>query len=257
MPGRVDAALVPRPNLLPSKFKHLISWFRKGELPPLSDAPIGLRKPIPIEQRLRPIERSSLQPNLLALPAESLSLGGSQLHLAAIAQIMSVRPQTKENVWVDWYHVATNFIRVSPPPGRNPLSFLWSPSVWSLAVVSEVTIDSVLAHARSCRFKGTIVTINPSKTTIKKCQSISSVSLAFQENDPVFVNYPTKLAIAFFCDGFKASSKRSQSHRGISICIHPEWERLVTYPKSRFNISGFMDRMAAHPSNEAIWDCMF
>lgn len=173
---------------------------------------------------------------------------------------MSVVPETDSNIYVDWCRVATNFVRVSPKPSKSncPLRFLWPPNVWSLLVCDDKHVSTLIAHGRSCGAKGTVVVLNPTKSSRRLMESLSFVSLAFQPGDPVFdtVACPQSVFV-YFCKSFELQASASLSAAQlIQVSIHPLWDKLVTLPVNTVNVGYMRHRLALHPIDEEVFLCL-
>ena len=225
----------------------------------VSDLPTPLKVPVTFSERPRVVQRSSLLhlnnnsdfPNFTFLEKFPLA----HLHVAAVAQIMSVQPEHDLLTYIDWCNVANSYIRVSPAFKSNPLSFVWPENTWSLFVTLDFNVNDILNHCSAVSTAGTIIVLDPSHQSHKRLLKLCFVSLEFQKNDPIFVgcNAPSLVRV-YFINNF------SQPHKAppktISIAIHPRWDELVILPKNTVNIEYFKKHLAYHPRDEEYLKCI-
>lgn len=114
------------------------------------------------------------------------NLTGVQLHLSAVAQIMSSMPETRSFNWIDWSGIATKFIRVQKPTTGHPLNYVWPSDACSLLVIDNAMVTVSTHHAQSCHATGVFIVINPDTATRRLLRSFCFLSLQFQPNNPGF-----------------------------------------------------------------------
>jgi hypothetical protein len=241
-------------DLQSSKLPNLLTYFRQGTNPRISDTALPLSIPREIDRR--PRKFSMPKANSLKHAYTKINRwSGCQLHPAAASQIMSTRPQTKPLQYIDWCNVVSESVRLAPKLHQNPLNYTWPSEIINLTLADNNNIKELLHHAQNThRCKGIFICTDISQSNYDRLKSFCWFSLCFQRNDKIFVakSNPTRVVVLFSND----FSTKVPNHSSAQATIHKDWNDLVTFPPDVVNVSFFKKMLAYHPVDDFVFTAL-
>ena len=182
--------------------------------------------------RLPPDPPFQLRPNLPSLPQSPWA--SCQLHIAVVAQLMSVKPQSPDRPYIDWNGVAVEYIRLRPPNiSIHPSAFLW-PDCWNLFIIPADEVSDFISLATLDSISATVIVPDPVAVTANQLTNLAQVVMSLPGSSSCFSDLhpddvpPFDHALAFIIDSF--TFQPSSPPVFVTAQVHPRWSELVPEP---------------------------
>lgn len=176
------------------------------------------------------------------------------LHVAALAQIMSVRPENDLNKYIDWSNLAPDYIRLCPASGTStsPLAFTWPRNAHSLILTDALHVHRVIEHAAAFKARGTVLVLNPTASTRGYLRPITNVRLEFKEGSKIFVDGKQPQTFdAYIIDDFEF--KLNPPPREFKVHVHPAWDDKVPAPHCPLDVDEVEKILRFHPDDDFVF----
>ena len=230
------------------------SVFCTGVPPHLNNCPFPLANPKPL------CERKRNPPNPIFVACSQMDLcpdfAGRDLHVAAQAQIFSIKPETPFFPFIDFSHISKQWVRIRPP-SVNPLHYKWPVGFRAIVLSNRFHVPEILEKAILERTKLILLVTDPNIDTLKIISVFSEVNLRFIRDSPIFT--PTenqikqpKTFLACFLNMGLTVSPLGRPIRRIAH-IHKDWDTLVPVPTCSWNIEAFKNMLVFHPDDDFVF----
>jgi hypothetical protein len=171
---------------------------------------------------------------------------------------MSVLPQNKFFLWVDWYSLAPTYIRTQPPHPAlgHPLHVPWQRYSNNFLLADDQSVNPILSHMSEFPSCATILMQNPSSLSVSLLTPAAFLVVKIAPDAPLLLHsqdgsvaYSSDYTTAFFLSTWLPPPS---SPTVISIDVHPDWNTNVPVRNQPLIVSAWIKNLSRHPNDDLV-----